>query len=110
MPTDEAFEKIPHHGDKKPSPEFLERLVKYHIGLGFYPTRRLLGTPTLPSLLEEKWLGDNPQRLRTSFGLGGLRVNFYSKIVAGNFVRFHTLSLSSFSPSPRVPPPSPCCS
>jgi uncharacterized surface protein with fasciclin (FAS1) repeats len=87
VPTDKAFERIPEHHKNKPSKEFLEALLKYHVGAGFYPAGRILATPTLPTLLEEKLLGDQPQRLRTSVGLSGLTVNFYSKVVAANFVR-----------------------
>lgn len=85
VPVDDAFEHIPE--DKKPSKEFVEALLKYHIGLGLYPAGRVLVTHTLPTALDEPWLGGNPQRLRTSVGLlSGVRVNFYSKVVAVDFV------------------------
>lgn len=81
VPVDEAFEHIPE--DKKPSKEFVEAVVKYHIGLGLYPAGRVLVTHTLPTALDEPLLGDKPQRLRTSVGLlSGVRVNFYSKVIA----------------------------
>ncbi|KAJ4389054.1 hypothetical protein N0V93_006516 [Gnomoniopsis smithogilvyi] len=81
VPVDSAFEHIPE--DKKPSKEFIESVLKYHIGLGLYPAGRVLVTHTLPTALDEPLLGDKPQRLRTSVGLlSGVRVNFYSKVVA----------------------------
>ncbi|KAG6356322.1 hypothetical protein INS49_015710 [Diaporthe citri] len=81
VPVDSAFEHIPK--DKKPSKEFVESVLKYHIGLGLYPAGRVLVTHTLPTALDEPLLGNKPQRLRTSVGLlSGVRVNFYSKVVA----------------------------
>lgn len=87
VPVDSAFEHIPE--DKKPSKEFVEAVLKYHIGLGLYPAGRVLVTHTLPTALDEPLLGDKPQRLRTSVGLlSGVRVNFYSKVIAVDIVRF----------------------
>lgn len=83
VPIDKAFEGIPED-HKKPPKEFVERVLKYHIGLGGYPAGRILSTHTLPTTLEEPLLGGHPQRLRTSVGLSGLRVNVYSKVVAVN--------------------------
>lgn len=81
VPVDEAFEHIPK--DTKPPKEFVEAVLKYHIGLGLYPAGRVLVTHTLPTALDEPLLGDKPQRLRTSVGLlSGVRVNFYSKVIA----------------------------
>lgn len=81
VPVDSAFEHIPK--DKKPSKEFVESVLKYHVGLGLYPAGRVLVTHTLPTALDEPLLGNKPQRLRTSVGLlSGVRVNFYSKVVA----------------------------
>jgi uncharacterized surface protein with fasciclin (FAS1) repeats len=84
VPIDEAFDNIPEHHkhDKKPSKEFIESLLKYHIGLGEYRAKTILTTHTLPTALDEKFLGGEPQRLRTSVGLSGVRVNFYSRVVA----------------------------
>ncbi|KAL0944856.1 fasciclin domain family protein [Colletotrichum truncatum] len=82
VPTDQAFEHIPKH--KKPSKEVIEAILKYHIGVGDYDAKRVLHTHTLPTVLNEPWLGDKPQRLRTSVGLGGVRINFYSRVVAVN--------------------------
>lgn len=85
VPINKAFEHLPK--DKKPSKEFVEAILKYHIGVGLYPARRVLVTHTLPSALNEPMLGDKPQRLRTSVGLlSGVRVNFYSKVVAVDIV------------------------
>lgn len=88
VPIDDAFKNIPE--DKKPSKEFVEAVLKYHIGIGLYPAGRVLVTHTLPTALDEPLLGGNPQRLRTSVGLlSGVRVNFYSKVVAVDIVSFH---------------------
>ncbi|KAM5347324.1 hypothetical protein ACJ41O_010329 [Fusarium nematophilum] len=81
-PIDEAFKDIPE--DRKPSDEFVENVLNYHIGLGEYPAGRILVTHTLPTALQESWLGNKPQRLRTSVGFSGVRVNLYSKVVAVN--------------------------
>lgn len=86
VPTDKAFEKIPEH-HKKPSKEFIEKVLEYHIVPGLYPAGRILASHTLPTLVKEEDLGGKPQRLRASFGLGGLRINFYSRVVVANLVR-----------------------
>jgi len=83
VPTNSAFEHIPKH-HKKPSKEAIEAILKYHIGIGDYDAKRVLRTHTIPTLLDEPLLGGKPQRLRTSVGLGGVRVNFYAKVVAVN--------------------------
>ncbi|UNI24956.1 hypothetical protein JDV02_010670 [Purpureocillium takamizusanense] len=84
VPTDEAFKDVPDHDGDKPDKEFVEKVLRYHVGLGEYPAKRILTTHTLPSALDEPWLGDEPQRLRTSVGFQGVTVNFYSKVVAAN--------------------------
>lgn len=86
VPLDEAFDGIPDDPNNKPSKEAVEALLKYHIGVGEYPASRILTTGTIPTVLEETWLGGDPQRLRTSVGLAGVRVNFYSKVLAANIV------------------------
>lgn len=97
VPTDKAFEKIPdHHKGKKPPKEFIEKLVQYHVAPGLYPAGRLLAHHTLPTALKAGALGDNPQRVRVSIGLFGVRLNFYSKIVAANIVCSLPASLISF--------------
>jgi hypothetical protein len=92
-PTDAAFEKIPKH-DKKPSKEFIKKVIAYHVSADFYPAGRLLISHTIPTIFGEKALGGEPQRLRVSLGLKGLGINFYSRIVAANIVCTRTLSLS----------------
>jgi uncharacterized surface protein with fasciclin (FAS1) repeats len=86
VPTDSAFAGIPDHGDKKPSKEFVEAVLKYHIGLDTYTAHDILTTQTIPTALDEKMLGDEAQRLRVSLGFTGIKVNFYSRVVAANFV------------------------
>jgi uncharacterized surface protein with fasciclin (FAS1) repeats len=81
-PVDSAFEHIPD--DKKPSKEFVEKVLQYHIADGSFSARRLLSTQTVPTVLKEKLLGDKQQRLRTSVGFGGLRINYFTKVVGGN--------------------------
>ncbi|KAF4980549.1 hypothetical protein FZEAL_3484 [Fusarium zealandicum] len=83
-PIDKAFEHIPKDPEHKPSDGFVENVLNYHIGVGEYPAGRILFTHTLPTAFKESWLGDEPQRLRTSVGLSGVRVNVYSKVVAVN--------------------------
>ncbi|TLD08230.1 uncharacterized protein PgNI_07246 [Pyricularia grisea] len=86
VPTDKAFERIPDHGkDHKPPKEFVEALLKYHIGIGFYPAGRILHTHTIPTAYKESLLGGHHQRLRARVGLGGVRINFFSKVVGANF-------------------------
>jgi uncharacterized surface protein with fasciclin (FAS1) repeats len=88
-PTDKAFEKIPEHG-KKPSKDLIRKVLAYHVSPDFYPAGRVLVSHTIPTALGEDALGGEAQRLRVNVGLGGLRVNFYSKVVAVNIVRsFH---------------------
>ncbi|KAK9773364.1 putative Fasciclin domain-containing protein [Seiridium cardinale] len=83
VPTDKAFDKIPEH-HKKPSKEFIEKVIEYHLVPGLYPAGRILASHTLPTAVKEDALGGKPQRLRVSIGLFGLRVNFYSKVVVAN--------------------------
>jgi hypothetical protein len=84
-PTDKAFAKIPDHAPK-PSKEVLKKILTYHVSSDFYPAHRVVASPTIPTLLEGTLLGGLPQRLRTSIGFHGLRINFYSKVVAANIV------------------------
>lgn len=85
-PTDKAFEKIPKHG-KKPSKELIKKVLAYHVSPDFYPAGRLLVTHTIPTILGEKDLGGEPQRLRVGLGVAkGLNINFYSRIIAINIV------------------------
>ncbi|ESZ98452.1 putative Stabilin-2 [Sclerotinia borealis F-4128] len=102
-PTDEAFEKIPDH-HKKPSKELLKAVLGYHVSPDFYPAGRVLVSHTIPTLLKESRLGDEPQRLRVGLGLKGLAVNFYSRIVAVNV--FGTNGVIHGVDSLLLPPPS----
>lgn len=90
-PTDSAFEKIPEHAPK-PSKEVLKKILLYHVSEEFFPAGRVLVTHTIPSLLSVETLGIGPQRLGTEVSLKGLTVNFYSRIVAIDIVRFHAFS------------------
>ena len=84
-PTDKAFAKIPKDAPK-PSKELLKKVLTYHVSSDFYPAGRVLVSHTIPTLLEGKELGNNPQRLSTNIGLRGLTVNFYSRIIAIDIV------------------------
>ncbi|PHH67536.1 hypothetical protein CDD82_1377 [Ophiocordyceps australis] len=87
VPVDKAFEDPHHDGHHydEDDKEAVEKLLRYHIGIGEYPALRVLGTNTVPTALHEARLGDESQRLRTSVGLGGVKVNFYSRVVAADF-------------------------
>ncbi|KAI9670885.1 MAG: hypothetical protein M1817_003770 [Caeruleum heppii] len=82
-PIDKAFERIPEHG-KKPSKEMIKKALLYHVSPDFYPAGRVLVTHTIPTLVKEPGLQDQPQRLRVGLGFKGLAVNFYSRIIAIN--------------------------
>ncbi|KAI0913782.1 FAS1 domain-containing protein [Ustulina deusta] len=84
VPLDKAFEKIPEHGHKPPK-EFLQKIIEYHILPGFYPVGRVLASHTLPAALKTAALGGRPQRLRVGLSLFGLRINFFSKVVATDY-------------------------
>lgn len=84
-PIDSAFEKIPKDLPK-PTKEDLKNILLYHISSDFYPAGRVLVTSTIPSSLVAKKLGGKLQRLSTNIGLKGLTVNFYSRIIAVDFV------------------------
>ncbi|KAK4175666.1 FAS1 domain-containing protein [Triangularia setosa] len=87
VPTDKAFERIPHHGDKPPPKEFVLALLKYHISPGLHTAHDLITSHTLPSNLSLDTLGSRPQRLRISTGLlFTIRVNIISKIVYSNIL------------------------
>ncbi|KAH7037298.1 FAS1 domain-containing protein [Microdochium trichocladiopsis] len=101
-PIDKAFDKIPEH-HKKPSKEFLEKILEYHVVPGFYPAGRVLAGHTFPTLLKEEALGGRHQRLRVHLSLFGLRINFYSKIIAANL--FFKNGVVHGIESILVPPP-----
>jgi uncharacterized surface protein with fasciclin (FAS1) repeats len=96
-PTDEAFKKL-HRHTKKPSKELIQKVLAYHISPDVYTARRILASHTIPTTLCEDSLGGEAQRLRVSLSLRGLTVNFYSRIIAANFVRIPmpTFKLSQF--------------
>ncbi|KAK4102234.1 Fasciclin-domain-containing protein [Parathielavia hyrcaniae] len=128
IPTDRAFEHIPHHGDgdhddnnntddhKKPFKEFILALLKYHISPGLYPLHRIRESNTLPSSLHPSALSTstsskkhhhhNPQRIRVSTVpfLPITRLNFRARLLAGDFVAKNGLvhALDSI----LIPPPS----
>lgn len=85
-PTDNAFRKLPKHS-KKPSKELIKKVLDYHISPEVFTTGRILASHTIPTSLKEDSLGSQAQRLRVSLSLRGLSVNFFSRIVASNFVR-----------------------
>jgi uncharacterized surface protein with fasciclin (FAS1) repeats len=86
VPTDRAFAKIPDHDGSKPPPKaFVEKLIEYHLVPGHYPAGRVLVSSTLPTALEsKKHLGGRPQRVHVGVGYGGVKFNFYSKLVFAN--------------------------
>ncbi|PKS11261.1 hypothetical protein jhhlp_003022 [Lomentospora prolificans] len=85
VPGNRAFEHLP--GDKKPDADFLKALIKYHVADGEFSARELVHTNTVPTIVNEKLLGGEPQRLRASFGFGGLNINFYAKVVKPNIAQ-----------------------
>lgn len=99
VPLDKAFEDIPDD-HKKPSKKVVEDALRYHIGLGEYPAKRILHTYTLPTAHDEELLGGEPQRLRTSVGLGGVKINFYSKVVAADIVSVSPLIKQAINSQP----------
>jgi hypothetical protein len=93
-PVDAAFRRIPKHG-KKPPKKFIEKVLKYHVVPGRYPAGRVIGSHTIPTILNEPTLGMEPQRLRVGFSLRGLDINFFSQIKAFNIVSpYNTLPFS----------------
>ncbi|KAL7944932.1 FAS1 domain-containing protein [Trichoderma barbatum] len=83
VPVDKAFEDIPDH-HKQPSKEYIENALLYHVAAGEYPARKILHSYTLPTAYDEDLLGGEPQRLRASVNLGGVKLNFYSKVIAAD--------------------------
>lgn len=101
-PVDSAFDKIPAH-HKKPSKEFIKKLLTYHVSTEFYPAGRVLVTRTIPTALSGEYLGDEPQRLSTQISFRGLTVNFYARIVAIDI--FATNGVIHALDSILLPPP-----
>jgi len=104
-PIDSAFEKIPHHGDHKPSKEAIEKVLLYHISDSFYPAGRVLHSYTIPTLYEpsDPDLLGHKQRLTVRVTLKGPALNFYSRIVAVNI--FGTNGVIHGIDSLLIPPP-----
>ena len=84
-PTDRAFKKLPKH-TKKPSKVLIKKVLTYHISQDIYTTGRILASHTIPTALQEDSLGGEAQRLRVGLGLRGISINFFSRIIASNFV------------------------
>lgn len=101
-PIDSAFEKIPEH-HKKPSKEFIKKLLTYHVSTDFYPAGRVLVSRTIPTALSSEELGDEPQRLSTQISFRGLTVNFYARIIAIDI--FGTNGVIHGIDSILIPPP-----
>ncbi|KAK4240127.1 Fasciclin domain-containing protein [Achaetomium macrosporum] len=126
VPIDRAFKRIPHHrhghkGDDdddkhehKPSKEFLLALLKYHITPGLYPLGRIHHSRTLPSELHPAALEasssedshGHPQRIRaaTTPLVHFTRLNFYARLLGGDFVAKN--GLIHAVDALLVPPPS----
>lgn len=84
VPTDEAFDHLPFKD--KPSDEWIRDALQYHIATGARTAHDLVRSSTVPTVLKEEWLGDKPQRLRTSLNLKGLHINFLSTVKKPNIV------------------------
>jgi uncharacterized surface protein with fasciclin (FAS1) repeats len=84
VPTDEALRQLPRRDES--SREYIEKILEYHIVPSVQTEARLMNVHTIPTILEERDLGYRSQRLRISVGIFGIRVNFYSHIIATNFV------------------------
>lgn len=84
VPTNHAFDKFKKPPkDFKPPKELIKKFLTYHISHDAYPVFKLLLGHTIPSSLDGGDLG-GAQRIRVGLGPGGLTVNFYSRVVAGN--------------------------
>ena len=86
VPVDAAFAALPGGALNESRPEVLERIVRYHVGLGDYGYNVLFATHTVPSAYNESLLGGAAQRLRIRFEKAlGVRINFNGRVVAANF-------------------------
>jgi hypothetical protein len=70
----------------KPSKEFIKKLLSYHVSPDFWPIGKLLFTHTAPTTLELDSLGGKPQRILAKFGFRGIKLNYYSKVLARDIV------------------------
>lgn len=85
-PTDRAFAKLPPHLPR-PSREFVRAVMKYHLADGVYPALDVFHRQTAPTLLNESIDGrELPQRVTLRAGWRGLKVDFYSRLVAVDIV------------------------
>jgi len=101
VPTNKALEKLPKHG-KEPPKELIKKALTYHISSEFYPVFKILLGHTIPSSLNSDELG-GPQRIKVGLGPHGLRVNFYSRVLAANI--FATNGVIHAIDAPLFPPP-----
>lgn len=86
-PTDRAFAKLPPHLPR-PSREFVRAVLKYHLADGVFPALEVFHRQTVPTLLNESIDGrELPQRVTVRAGWRGLKVDFYSRLVAVDIVR-----------------------
>ena len=100
-PTDDAFKKLPKHD--KASKELVKRVLIYHIVPGLYPAGRVLFSKTVPTLLHEASLGDEPQRIVAATDFKGVKLNLYSRVLPFNVPAIN--GLIHGIDSPLVPPP-----
>lgn len=97
VPLDSAFR---NHKDANITghEKLVERVIMYHALAGFYPAGKVLVSHTLPSLLKDKFIGDDEafQRLRVGLGFPkGLTINFFSKIVVIDIVSINEYNFPS---------------
>jgi hypothetical protein len=100
-PVNKAFEKISGNV-KEPSTEAIRKMLNYHIVPLQFDAYSVFMAHTIPTILAEDVLGGQAQRLRVDFGFDGWKINYYSKIISGNFVSLN-LRGSSFQPLFNVP-------
>ncbi|KAK6501005.1 hypothetical protein TWF506_003761 [Arthrobotrys conoides] len=103
VPTNHAFRKFKNAPkDWKPPKDVVKKFLTYHISNGAYPVFKLLLGHTIASALDGGEIGGN-QRIRVGLGPGGISVNFYSHVVAGNI--FATNGVIHAVDSVLFPPP-----
>jgi len=106
VPTDYAFKRVPKKIDIPK--DVIKKIILYHVSPGLWPTFGLLFQHTAPTELKLPTLGDNPQRLLAKWlgPIRGVRINYYSKVVAGNIPAtngiIHGLSAILVPPPPAI--------
>jgi len=80
VPADTAFENLPQLRSEHLLPEFLRKMIRYHVVDDIYSLDRVMSSHTIPTLLNESSLGYRPQRVRVSVDLSGIDLNFGSRI------------------------------